>query len=65
MKEVTNCIYKTPCEWCSNWNKKCEFESDHEWECIGMSTAGSHYRCKKCGVYKVYPYKNNPPYTIT
>lgn len=34
--------------------KICESESDHEWECIGMSTAGDTYRCKKCGEHRQY-----------
>ena len=37
-------------------NKTCKSEEDHEWECCGMSTAGSDYRCKKCGKYKFEPY---------
>lgn len=36
-------------------NKICESESDHEWECCGVSTGGSTYRCKKCGIYKQVP----------
>ena len=36
-------------------NKMCVEESDHEWECCGMSTGGSSYRCKKCGAYKTIP----------
>ena len=90
MKETTSCVYKTPCGWCSKWDKECdermhtssyrikhpkpitsiddsvdssfinaikicESESDHEWECVGMSTLGTDYRCKKCGAHKVYP----------
>lgn len=36
-------------------NKVCESESDHEWECCGISTVGTTYICKKCHTYKVYP----------
>lgn len=36
-------------------NKICESESDHEWECYGMSTGGSSYRCRKCGTLKHEP----------
>ena len=35
-------------------NKTCESESDHEWECCGMSTEGSHYMCKKCGTHRMF-----------
>lgn len=37
------------------FNKACTSESDHEWECIGMSTEGSSYRCKKCYAHKFVP----------
>ena len=95
-----NCIYETPCGWCSKWDKKCdnkipergqrakcnpvddviddigesikvvtnktcETESDHEWECTGASTAGTTYRCKKCGAYKTYPCNFNSEISIT
>lgn len=87
-----NCVYETPCGWCSKWDKKCDkkisergqrakcnlvddaidstieedvksvllnktcnSESDHEWECCGVSTVGTTYMCKKCYTYKTYP----------
>lgn len=37
-------------------NKICRSESDHEWECTGMSTVGTIYICKKCHVRKTIPY---------
>ena len=40
-------------------NKMCVEESDHEWECTGISTAGTHYRCKKCYASKTYPAEYN------
>lgn len=45
-------------------NKMCVSEDDHEWECTGISTGGSTYRCKKCFAHKIetYPFK---PYDIT
>lgn len=47
-------------------NKPCISESDHEWECCGISTAGTDYRCKKCGAHKSYThdYNNNISVTI-
>lgn len=95
-----NCVYKTPCGWCSKWDKKCdnkipeqahrtkcnpiddiiddigesikvvtnkicESESDHEWECMGASTVGTTYRCKKCGAHKTYPCNFNSEISIT
>jgi hypothetical protein len=38
-------------------NKICKSESDHEWECVGMSTGGSTYRCRKCYAHKTIPLK--------
>lgn len=38
-------------------NKICASESDHEWECVGMSTGGSTYRCRKCYTHKTIPIK--------
>ena len=88
MTGTINCVYETPCGWCSKWDKKCdkqilerghrvkintvddpmeasaevihanmmcESDSDHEWECIGISTSGSMYRCRRCGAYKTFP----------
>lgn len=92
-----NCVYETPCGWCSKWDKKCnkkipergqkaqcnpvdevmdesikvitnkvcESESDHEWECTGISTPGTTYRCKKCYATKTYPYNFNSEISIT
>ena len=92
-----NCVYETPCGWCSKWDKKCDKkiaergqrekcnpiddaiddslkevlankmcveESDHEWECCGISTTGSNYMCKKCHAYKTIPFEYQP-ITIT
>ena len=37
-------------------NKTCQSEEDHEWECCGISTADSDYRCRKCYAHKTVPY---------
>lgn len=97
MTGTINCVYETPCGWCSKWDKKCDnkipergqrakcnpvddvidvmddsltnkicqSESDHEWECCGISTAGSNYRCKKCGAYKTVPCNFNSEISVT
>lgn len=79
---TVNCVYETPCGWCSKWDKECDKKThtkpideslinkickskeDHEWEFCGVSTGGSHYRCKKCGIHKTETYPTNP-YDIT
>lgn len=95
-----NCVYETPCGWCSKWDKKCnkkipergqrakcnpaddiiddigesikvvtnkicESELDHEWECIGVSTTGTTFRCKKCNATKIYPCNFNSKIFVT
>ena len=102
MMGTINCVYETPCGWCSKWDKKCDNkipergqrakcnlvddaidevekeyikesltnkickqESDHKWECCGISTAGTHYRCKICGTLKTYPAEYNDKISIT
>ena len=98
MMGTVNCVYETPCGWCSKWdkecdkkiagrgnrvkcnpvddavgdsfteiliNKACKSELDHEWECCGIGTGGTTYRCKKCYATKIYPYKTNGEISIT
>lgn len=35
--------------------KICESESDHDWECCGISSNGDEYRCRKCNAKKLFP----------
>ena len=90
MMGTINCVYETPCGWCSKWDKKCDkktpergqrakcnpiddaatnktcqSESDHEWECTGMSTAGTDYMCRKCLARKTVPYVDQQYISIT
>ena len=90
MMGTINCVYETPCGWCSKWDKKCDqktpecgqrakcntiddaaanktcqSESDHEWECIGMSTGGTDYMCGKCYARKTVPYVDQQYLSIT
>lgn len=41
-------------------NRICQSESDHEWECCGVSTAGTNYVCKKCYTHKLIPCDYHP-----
>lgn len=38
--------------------KMCGAE-EHEWECVGLSTAVGDLRCKKCGTYLITAKKNS------
>lgn len=87
-----HCTYKTPCGWCTKWDKKCDnrlpkkyrgqiviskqddlepinkicqSEEDHQWECCGVSTLESTYRCKICGKHKTVPIKRQDNVTIS
>jgi hypothetical protein len=40
-------------------NQICQSDFDHEWECCGVSTNGSNYRCKKCYAHKFMPYTSS------
>ena len=40
-------------------NTMCQSDADHEWECCGISTAGTDYVCKKCHAYKTYPVEHH------
>lgn len=40
-------------------NTVCKSDFDHEWECCGVSTNGSNYRCKKCYAHKFVPYTSS------
>ena len=46
-------------------NTICKSESDHEWECVGVSTGGSTYRCRKCYTHKTIPIKTEILETYT
>lgn len=66
---TVNCIYETPCGWCSKWNRKCDkkiteevtntdsnvicAEDSHDWEWVSSSTVGTVYQCKNCHVQRV------------
>ena len=90
MRGTENCVYETPCGWCSKWDKNCDkktpeceqitkcnpindvttnkicrSESDHVWECIGMSTAGTDFICRKCYSRKTVPYVDQQYISIT
>lgn len=34
-------------------------KGNHKWECYGMDTSGSHYRCSVCGAIRKEFYKGN------
>ena len=54
-------LFKSP----TTKNTMCQSEEDHQWECCGMSTGGSAYRCKICGEHKTVPVKSQDNVTIS
>lgn len=46
-------------------NRMCQSDEDHQWECCGISTAGTSYRCKICGKYKTEPIEKQDDITIS
>ena len=46
-------------------NNICKTEEDHQWECCGVSTGGSTYRCKICGEHKSVPITSSELSTIS
>lgn len=61
MEDVKRVVDETPYA-----NVRCMSDVDHEWECTGMSTAGTTYHCKKCYATKTIPanFDNNIIVTI-
>ena len=65
MMGTFDCIYETPCGWCSKWDRKCDREisntHDHQWEptnsggsFVGLNGIRTYttYICKLCGAVK-------------
>ena len=65
MMGTMNCIYETPCHWCSKWDKKCDckigvstkcqnnFDCNHEWEATNSGGAYTDLNGKS-KVYTIY-----------
>ena len=43
----------------------CQSESDHEWECTGISTGGTNYMCRKCYAQKTVPNVDQKYFSVT
>lgn len=63
MMGTFDCVYETPCHWCSKWDKKCDKKSekeifinecDHDWLTLynPKTTLKVSTFCKKCGKIK-------------
>ena len=68
MMGTIDCVYETPCHWCSKWDKKCGHKigsaqngCDHQWErtSLGGGSATNNgvraytiWKCKWCGAEK-------------
>lgn len=66
MMGTINCVYETPCGWCSKWDKKCDNKTSKEKPCFHTwieaknlsyidETGKPHkvYKCVKCGEEKI------------
>lgn len=72
MMGTINCVYETPCSWCSKWDKKCDCkigntksECEHQWEqtIYGGNEVNKYgartytiWKCKLCGAEKEVDY---------
>lgn len=68
MMGTIDCVYQTPCGWCSKWDKKCdrkigntENRCEHQWEqtIYGGGSVNENgarmytiWKCKLCGAEK-------------
>lgn len=57
------CVYSTPCNWCTKWDKQCDkkVHCNHKWKSTGRgggsistdrSSGYTIYQCEKCGETK-------------
>ena len=66
MMGTINCIYETPCGWCSKWDKKCDrkignsnsgIACDHTWALAksvnNVTVPYQMIKCTKCGTERV------------
>lgn len=62
MMGTINCIYETPCGWCSKWDKECDKKIDIQKEstdipCINCGhNDWSMPQCKECNVDNGFKY---------
>lgn len=67
---TAECVYETPCGWCSKWDKKCDkkahgialsemapcsTDKDHIWNVQQYTRSAILYRCDKCGAVRTEP----------
>lgn len=65
MMGTIDCVYQTPCGWCSKWDKKCDRKigntgdrCEHQWERASRShglvnkRTYTIWKCKLCGAEK-------------
>ena len=68
MMGTIDCVYETPCHWCSKWDKECDRkmrntknECNHHWERTSRGSGSADengvktytiWKCKWCGAEK-------------
>ena len=65
MMGTINCVYETPCGWCSKWDKKCDRKTPEKESCVHawvedqdlyMDENGKlhrMYKCVKCNAVRL------------
>lgn len=70
MMGTFNCVYETPCGWCSKWDKKCDkkagthnklITTNGKWEVIRFYHDGAFYSyCTECSyMHPCYKHREN------
>ena len=48
MTRTENCVYETPCGWCSKWNKKCDKKAPERGQRIKCGPIDDAFTSKAC-----------------
>lgn len=58
---TAECVYETPCGWCSKWDKKCDKKTQgitkgtHTWSIHHVTESEIVFQCDKCGTIRAEP----------
>lgn len=57
MTGTENCVYETPCGWCSNWNKKCDKKAPKRGQRIKCGPVDDAFTNKTCQLESDHEWK--------